>query len=211
MDDPFPVPPPPALTAVVAPLASALSLHTLPLHAHELALAAALYAVVQRVVSPAVSRRLFPATYCTLAPRQRLNWDVHVVSLVQSCIVCVLAAMVFWCDRATRANMAWPARVWAYSGAGGLVQAVATGYFLWDLVVSAANVAVFGWGMVGHAVCALFVYALGFVSRCRASERDAELTARRSARLSTTTARRLSCTSCRRLSSTCTGSVTSST
>ena len=49
-------------------------------------------------------------------------------------------------------------------GGGGMIQGFAAGYFLWDLIVCAGNVGVFGWGLLAHAVAALVVFSLGFVS-----------------------------------------------
>ncbi len=61
--------------------------------------------------------------------------------------------------------MNWRGRVWGYTGAGGMIQGFAAGYFLWDLMVSSMNVGVFGWGLLAHAVSALVVFSFGFVSR----------------------------------------------
>ena len=55
-------------------------------------------------------------------------------------------------------------RVHGYTGGTGLVQAFAGGYFLWDLVVTVQNVGIFGIGMLFHAISALCVFSLGFVS-----------------------------------------------
>ncbi len=60
--------------------------------------------------------------------------------------------------------MGWEERVWGYTGADGMIQGFAAGYFLWDLITCAGNVAVFGWGLLAHAVAALVVFSLGFVS-----------------------------------------------
>ena len=60
--------------------------------------------------------------------------------------------------------MDWVERIWGYTGTLGMVQALAAGYFLWDLVVSLWRVDVFGWGFVLHAFSALFVFGFGFVS-----------------------------------------------
>lgn len=55
-------------------------------------------------------------------------------------------------------------RVFGYTGGAGMIQGLAAGYFLWDLVVTLQNVRVFGPGMLAHAVCALIVFSFGFVS-----------------------------------------------
>lgn len=63
-----------------------------------------------------------------------------------------------------RGGMGWEERVWGYTGADGMIQGFAAGYFLWDLWLCGMNVDVFGWGLLAHAVAALVVFMLGFVS-----------------------------------------------
>lgn len=63
-----------------------------------------------------------------------------------------------------RKNMAWEERIWGYTGAAGLIQGFATGYFIWDLVVTLQNLRNFGLGMLAHALSALIVFSFGFVS-----------------------------------------------
>ena len=60
--------------------------------------------------------------------------------------------------------MDWQQRVWGYTGGGGMIQGFAAGYFLWDLCVCLSHIDVFGWGLLAHAVSALVVFSLGFVS-----------------------------------------------
>ena len=90
---------------------------------------------------------------------------MHIVSFVQSTLICVLALWVMFHDE-ERSEMNWLGRVHGYTGAGGLIQAFAGGYFLWDLFITVQHINVFGLGMLAHAVSALFVFSLGFVSRC---------------------------------------------
>jgi hypothetical protein len=45
-----------------------------------------------------------------------------------------------------------------------MVQGFAAGYFLWDLGVSVRHVDVLGLGSLAHAISALLVTGLGFVS-----------------------------------------------
>ncbi|KAI9801521.1 MAG: hypothetical protein M1833_002753 [Piccolia ochrophora] len=156
-------PPPPLLTKLVQPLADALSLTTLPLHAHEVLIAFTLYHLINTRLSPAVSTWLFPDIYPHFNRKTKINWDVHVVSLCQSVLICALALWVLYVDE-ERSAMGWRERVWGYTGAGGMIQGLAAGYFLWDLMVSIANVNAFGWGMLAHALCALIVFSFGFVS-----------------------------------------------
>jgi len=163
MHDPFGLPRPQVLVPYVEKLASYLHLKTLPLHYHEVAFAYAIYHITNKYVSPAVSRYFFPRIYPSFNTRTKLNWDVHAVSFVQSVVICTLALWVMWTDT-ERSEMDTKERVHGYTGASGLIQAFAGGYFLWDLVVTAQNVQIFGIGMLFHAISALCVFSLGFVS-----------------------------------------------
>jgi TLC domain len=84
-------------------------------------------------------------------------------SFIQSSIITTFALFVIWSDEERR-ELDWAGRIWSYSGAGGVVQGFAAGYFLWDLVASVMHLDVLGWGSLAHAVSALVVTFLGFVS-----------------------------------------------
>ncbi len=60
-------------------------------------------------------------------------------------------------------------RVWGYTGAIGLVQAFAEGYFIWDLWITAVHVDMMGWGMLAHATSALWVFSFGYVRHVQGS------------------------------------------
>jgi len=167
MHDPFPFPPLPWLSKAVQPFADYFSLPTLPLHIHEVLGSFLAYTFINIVVAPWLSKRLFPIKYTRLSPERKINWDVHVVSLVQSTTINVLALWVMFTDE-ERKNMDWRERVWGYTGAAGMIQGMATGYFLWDLMVTVQHVKVFGLGMLAHALSALLVFSFGFVSSPRA-------------------------------------------
>ena len=165
MQDPIP-PPPTFLQPLATFLADALSLPTLPLHIHEILGIAAFYTFVQLVVSPYLARRFIPRLYASFPRRTRINWDIHIVAFVQAIIISAVAGWVLWHDR-ERWGMDWQERVWGYTGADGLIVAMAVGYFTWDLVVCTIHFKIFGPGMLAHAMSALSVYLFGFVrSRC---------------------------------------------
>ena len=170
MHDPFPIAPPERLLEYVRPVADYLSLQTLPLHIHEVTFAFCLYYGIHRWFAPFISNLLIPRTYATFNARTRLSWNVHIVSFAQSTLICGLALWVMFKDE-ERKDMNWSARVHGYTGAGGLIQAFAGGYFVWDLVITLQNLSVFGLGMLAHAVSALFVFSLGFVSSTPAIRR----------------------------------------
>lgn len=161
MRDPFFSPPFPLVKAT-EPFARSLALQTLPFHVHEILPAFCFYEFVNRVVSPYVSARLAPKTYPHLPRKTKINWNVHFVSMVQSCFINTLALWVIYLDK-ERSQMDWKERVWGYTGAGGMVQGFAAGYFGWDLWASIKDVDVHGWGALFHAFSALAVSTMGFV------------------------------------------------
>ena len=174
MFDPFPFRANPLLSDFTHGIASKIYLQTLSLHIHEVILSALAYHIVCVFVSPYLSSRIFPRTYPSLPWRTKLNWDVHVVSLVQSIMICSLAFYTLINDD-ERNRMDYRERIWGYTGATGLIDALATGYFAWDLYMSATHIGVFGLGLLAHASCALLVYLLGFV-RISLSRRGLEIT-----------------------------------
>lgn len=161
MRDPFIIPPIPWLQQATEPVADLLSLPSLPFHIHEVLAGSLLYGIIYYPLSPIISRVFFSRHYNQLSRARRLNWDVHVVSLFQSCLINALALWVMFVDD-ERKTMGWQERVWGYTGACGMIQGLATGYFLWDLIVTSRNMDVFGLGTLAHAISALAVYALGY-------------------------------------------------
>lgn len=162
MIDPLP-PPPSWLRNAVEPWALYFNLPTITDHIHEVILAFVFYQFIHSYLSPWLSPVLFPQHYPNFNKRTKLNWDVHVVSLVQSTVVCAAALWVLFTDK-ERKDMNAGERIYGYTGACGLIQALATGYFIYDLYISLVYVKMFGLGMVFHGVSALWVFALGFVS-----------------------------------------------
>ena len=155
--------PPEVVMNLIAPIAHYLNLATLPLHFHEIIGAFCFYSLLFLFVSPSLSKALFPRNYPQLTAKTKINWNVHVVSLVQSSLICLLGLWVISVDE-ERACMGWEERIWGYTGAVGMVQAFAAGYFLWDLLASAFYLDVLGPGSLAHAASALIVTGLGFVS-----------------------------------------------
>lgn len=87
------------------------------------------------------------------------------VSMYQALFVNTAALWVIFTDpQRVIQNGDWRERLWGYNGAGGMVQGFAAGYFLWDVIVSAIHLDVMGASSLVHAVCALGVTCIGFVS-----------------------------------------------
>src|ERR1700712_5378840 len=98
MIDPFPLPNPVWLQKATQPFADYFHLTTLPLHIHEVLGSFLGYTFINLVVAPILSRWLFPVQYGKLSRARKINWDVHVVSLVQSTFINFLALWVMWTD-----------------------------------------------------------------------------------------------------------------
>jgi hypothetical protein len=162
MHDPF-FPPLPALQKLVTPLCNALHLYSLPFHIHEILSAFAIYHVIFEYIAPPLSGFFLSKQYTGLSRESKLRWNMHCVSMVQSVTICTLALWVATVDEERR-NMNHEERMWGYTGAAGMVQAFATGYFLFDLSVMMRYLDVFGVGMLTHASSCVITYTLGFVS-----------------------------------------------
>lgn len=156
-------PPPSWLRSVAEPWAQYLNLPALPDHLHEILLSFAFYQFIHTVIGPALSSLAIPHFYKKFSRRTKLNWDVHVVSFVQSTLIDALALWVMFADE-ERKHMNTGERVYGYTGSLGLLTAMATGYFLYDLILCALHTDVFGVGMLFHAISALWVFSFGFVS-----------------------------------------------
>lgn len=159
-----PLPPPPAwLRSLSEPLARYLNLPALSDHIHETLGAFALYLFIHLYVSPRLSPLLAPSFYPKFDRRTKTNWDVRVVSFVQSSMVNVVALCVMFSDE-ERKSMNSAERIYGYTGATSLILGLATGYFMYDLIISVIYVKIFGMGMLFHGISALWVFSMGFVS-----------------------------------------------
>jgi hypothetical protein len=83
----------------------------------------------------------------------------------QSLFINTIALWVIFTDPQREVqNGDWKERLWGYNGAAGMVQGFAAGYFLWDVIVSTVYIDVMGASSLVHAVAALGVTSIGFVS-----------------------------------------------
>ncbi|KAL2824640.1 TLC domain-containing protein [Aspergillus cavernicola] len=157
-----PIPPPPEwLREAVEPWALRFGLPALADHSHEVITIFIAYLLIHYVLSPWLSPKLFPRHYPNLNKRTKLNWDVHVVSLVQSTFINAIALWVIFVDE-ERKTLTPLERVFGYTGSCALISSLAVGYFIYDLIVSTIYLRMFGIGMFFHAVCALWVFSFGY-------------------------------------------------
>ena len=143
-------------------LVDTLGLHSLPNHLHEIAFAFILYQVTFTYLAPWFSKRWFPQHYSQLSRRGALDWNLQCVSMVQSILISSLA---LWALAKTDSRRMTPEqRIWGYFKPAGSVQALAAGYFLWDLIMMTQHLQDLGLPMFIHALSCFTVYMLGFVS-----------------------------------------------
>lgn len=144
-------------------VADALGLSLITSHIYEILIVLSCYHLIYLFVGPAISARLFPTIYPQLSSEAKSDWDIHIVSLTQCTLISVLSSYIVLFDERRKA-MTWPERVWGYTEMTNTVLAVANGYFIWHLSLMIKHRKKYGWPMVAHAVCTLFVMMLGFVS-----------------------------------------------
>ncbi|VVT49500.1 uncharacterized protein SAPINGB_P002300 [Magnusiomyces paraingens] len=140
----------PGLESLVKPVADALGYTVFAKHASEMVLATAFYHgvfIASRYLSP-----YFLPSYRTLTPKTRVNFDIHVVSHVQSILIVALSYPLFG-DKVLAEN-----RVYSYTPYAGFITAMALGYFLWDIFICVKFIKVFGVGFLVHGVSAFFVF-----------------------------------------------------
>jgi TLC domain len=97
-------------------------------------------------------------SYNALRTRAKINWDIHVVSMIQCVLICFLAIFALE-DPQLKED-----RVFGYSAFGADVSALACGYFVWDTYVSFKYIKLFGVGFALHGLASLAVFLFGFVS-----------------------------------------------
>lgn len=134
-------------------------------HWHEIVASAAFYFAIQ-AASPVVSKRWFGRSYTNLDVKTRLNFDVHVVSMVQ-CIISIFILLPLWNHPHFQNRLQDPySSVFGYNGYSGFVSAVSIGYFLWDLYVCLRHFKLFGFGFLLHAFAALYVFVCSLRPYC---------------------------------------------
>lgn len=162
MKDPF-FSPPAFLADGVRNLSNQLSMPILPLHIHEVLLGWACYHFMDKNLAPMISKAIFPNTYNRLDARGKINWDMRIVSFIQSVLIGAVALYVKLYDQDV-ASLDWKGRIWSYNGNIGMVQGFAAGYFLWDLSVCIIHYRLLGPETLAHAISALVLITLAFVS-----------------------------------------------
>ncbi|CAK7905706.1 hypothetical protein CAAN1_14S04016 [[Candida] anglica] len=134
-------------------------------HWHEILGSYVFYQTIQ-FLSPWFSTRFFGKSYTNLSPRTKINFDIHVVSMIQ-CIISILVIIPMLNHPFYVNSLVDPKQgILGYYPYGGFVGAITSGYFVWDTYVCLRYFHLFGWGFLFHGVAALYVFASTLVPFC---------------------------------------------
>ena len=132
-------------------------------HWHEIVGSAIFYFAM---VKP-LATRILGKTYTSLQDRTRVDFDIHIVSMIQ-CIVSIVLTFYHF------NNPHWQNRsndpVNSLLGStpfGSMVGAVSAGYFVWDIWVCVYNFDIFGMGFLLHGGAALFGMVCTLIPYCQ--------------------------------------------
>lgn len=124
-------------------------------HWHEILFSLVFYSLLQ-LLSSHLSPIIFKSRYTTFSKKTRINFDIHIVSMVQ-CIILILLVIPtvnhhnFLSDNPVSSIL-------GYTPYGGFVSSVTIGYFIWDTLVCLRYFNLFGPGFLFHGIAALFVF-----------------------------------------------------
>ncbi|RKP23518.1 TLC domain-containing protein [Syncephalis pseudoplumigaleata] len=143
------------LTAALEPYFHAVGLPKLTDHWHVLAASFVFWHLVA-YASTRLSPILAPKSYAQLPRIKRINWDIHVVSMVHCLSVLYMAFQVYGIP-ALQAD-----KLFGYDSYAGNVYAYTCGYFLWDGLTSLRYVRHFGVSFLLHGIVCFTVFIFCF-------------------------------------------------
>ncbi|CAH6719953.1 topoisomerase I damage affected protein 4 [[Candida] jaroonii] len=134
-------------------------------HSHEMAFMFVFYMVIH-ALAPGASKKLFGKNYSDLNLKGRINFDIHMVSMVQ-CVISITSLAPMW-NHSYYQNRVEDAEssIFGYTSYGGLVASLAVGYFLWDVFVCIKYFESFGVGFLFHGVSAFYVFSTTMIPFC---------------------------------------------
>lgn len=134
-------------------------------HWHEIAFMFMFYMIVQ-ALTPIVCTRLLGNTYACLNNKTRINFDIHVVSMIQ-CVISLGTLAPMWNNKFYENRVQDPyGSIFGYFPYGGFVASCAVAYFIWDTYVCIRYFSSFGFSFLFHGVAALYVFSLTFKPIC---------------------------------------------
>lgn len=134
-------------------------------HWHEIVISTVFYFLIQ-AISPFIGTLLLGKTYTGLERKNKINFDIHVVSMVQ-CVVSATILFLGWGNSHFQNRAQDPeSSIFGYNPYLGFVAAITNGYFIWDLFVCTRYFSLFGFGFFFHGFAALYVFACSLKPYC---------------------------------------------
>ncbi|CEP24582.1 unnamed protein product [Cyberlindnera jadinii] len=127
---------------------------TLDNHIHELVACILFYHAIY-LSSSVLAPMVFAETFRTLPRKTRIDFNIHVVSMIQSVLILFLIIPLF--TDPVLVND----RVFGYTPYCGFVTTAALGYFIWDAIISLVYVNYFGVSFLVHGVVSACVFYIG--------------------------------------------------
>ncbi|ABN65728.2 predicted protein [Scheffersomyces stipitis CBS 6054] len=135
-------------------------------HWHEV-LASFLFYFTAQLLSAPFSTAYFGKTYTQLPHKTKVNFDIHVVSMVQ-CVISIGILIPMWNHSHWQNRVEDPfSSILGASNYGGFVAALTIGYFLWDLYVCVRWYSLFGLGFLFHGFAAFYVFSCSLIPYCQ--------------------------------------------
>ncbi|KAJ1990802.1 hypothetical protein H4R33_001581 [Dimargaris cristalligena] len=137
------------------PVLAGLNLEKLTYH-WPVVLASTLACSLIFTLSGILSPMLFPASFRNMKAFQRINWNIHVVSMVHCCLA------LYWSFPLINHPKLADDYINSYWPYFSNIAAVSCGYFLWDFVVSMRYIKQTGIGFAVHGLGSFAVFLLSF-------------------------------------------------
>jgi len=135
------------------------------LHWHEV-FASFLFYITIQYLSAHFSPIVLGDAYNKLSRKTQINFDIHVVSMVQ-CVLSIGLLLPTWNHPHYQNRLHDPhSSILGYTPYGGFVCAISLGYFLWDLYVCLKFYSLFGVGFLFHGFAAVYVFGTSFYPFC---------------------------------------------
>ncbi|EGW34926.1 uncharacterized protein SPAPADRAFT_132553 [Spathaspora passalidarum NRRL Y-27907] len=135
-------------------------------HWHEILASFLFYLIVQELSGPIFSRVMGP-TYTKLPKRTKVNFDVHVASMVQCVVSFVLLVAHFNNEHFLNREQDPVNSLVGTTPFGCMVCSVTVGYFLWDIYVCTRYYRLFGLGFLFHGFAAAYAMGAGLLPYCQ--------------------------------------------
>jgi hypothetical protein len=139
-----------------------MGLKSLPLHAGQIVTAAFIYFAIQNILSPFISTILFPQQYPKFDRRTKVLWNVGVVKMIKAPLNCFMCLVAMVKGMKTAHAITMEGRVWGYWSRGSSVQAIATGFYVFEILISIQYFDVLGLRTFLHAVASSSCSLLAF-------------------------------------------------